>query len=279
MIGVRLGDEVIRLEPEEWAIWVQDGRIPPQAEVLVEGRGWIRAGDLLEYRRALLPQAPAEGPPLPGLRDVVFPRRGFSSTEVLILVNLVVSAALMVAFRTEYLRALSGWATGWWYAVHEHGQVWWWAVTIFLHAGPKHLLSNMVALLVTSGTVEFLMGRRWTVAAYFLTGAGGMAISYYGHPGPPLSVGASGAVFGLAGCVATFLIRRYRLFTFRQRWKTRRVYAPLFVILVLPAILNFDYLGHVGGFLVGLVLGLFIPPHPRVIEAKAAETAGEAAGL
>jgi membrane associated rhomboid family serine protease len=80
-------------------------------------------------------------------------------------------------------------------------------------------------------------------------------------------------VFGLVGCTVGFILRRYRLFTYRQRWKARRVYLPLFIALFLPSLLHADYFAHVGGLLSGLALGVVIPPHRRVLDLVAAEPA------
>ncbi len=269
MIGIRIGGEVIQIEPEEWNLWVQDGRIPPEAEVWVEGRGWVPAGSLAAWRDAVRTAAAPPESTEPRVREVIFPRRGLSVTEVLLLVNLLVMVVLVVILRDTYRMTVYRWTTGWWHEVHAHGAAWWWVPTLFMHAGPRHILSNMSALLATAGAVEFLMGRRWTVAGYLFTGLAGMALSYYGHGGPPLSIGASGAVFGLGGMTASFLIRRYRRFTYRQRWKARRVYLPLFVALVLPSILNADWMGHLGGFVSGFALGFLVPPHERVRELMA----------
>lgn len=122
----------------------------------------------------------------------------------------------------------------------------------------------MVALLAGAAAVEFLMGGRWTFAVYLLTGLAGAWSSFEGHGQPPLSVGASGAIFGLLGSTLTFIIRRRKIFQYAQRWKVWRVYVPLFVLLFLPALANADAHAHLGGFALGLLLGSIIPPHPRV---------------
>jgi membrane associated rhomboid family serine protease len=271
MIGVRLDGEEIWLEPEEWERWVVDGRIPPRTPVRPEGGPWVPAFRLDLYRRLL--SGEPERPPSaePSLREVLFPARGLSATEGLLLVNLLVAAVLVFALKGAYLVALHRWTDRWWYDVHAGGDYWWWVATLFLHAGPKHLFGNMVSLMAGSGAMEFLTGRGWTVAGYLITGVAGMAVSYWGHGGPPLSVGASGAIFGLLGATVAFLIRRRSVFPYRQRWKTRRVYLPLFVALFLPSLLGADYFAHAGGFLCGLVLGAFLPPHRRiraVLEAR-----------
>jgi len=256
--------EEIWLEPREWELWVEDGRIPPDALVLVPGRDWIQASSLDIYRRSA-PEAPRlPVPPAPGLREILFPRRGLSATEGLILLNLLVSAVLIVALGSHYTYTIREWTSNWWYAIAGHRGYYAWLFTIFIHAGPEHLGANMVSLLAGAGAVEFLAGKRWTVAVYLVTGLVGMAVSYWGHPGPPISIGASGAVYGLLGATVAFLLRRQRTFSLRQRWKSRRIYIPLFVALYLPALLNADYFAHSGGLVSGFLMGLLLPPHRRL---------------
>lgn len=274
MIILRVGTEEIRLEPEEWDLWLQDGRIPPDARVWIEGAGWIPAADLPDYRRL----REAEARPalrLPEVFSIAFPRGGVSATEALVLVNLLVAGILAAVFGERYLIEIRTWATGAWFAVRDHHAIWWWLPTLFLHAGPRHLFANMVSLLATSTSVEYIMGRRWVYSVYLIAGIGGMLLSFAGHGRPPLSIGASGAIFGLGGATVAFVLRRHRSFTYRQRWKARRVYAPLFVILILPSVLNADYLGHVGGLITGLAMGLFIPPHERLHLGDDASTTPE----
>lgn len=266
MIGVRLGGEEIWLEPEEWENWVRDGRIPPGAPVLLAGDRWVPAGRLEAYQALLRREPVPEAPSRPLIGEVIFPGRDLSATEVLILVNILVTGVLILVLGSDYTLTVREWTTDWWHEVHEERKFLWWIPTMFMHAGAGHLLRNMVSLLAGAGAVEFLLGRRWTYTVYLATGLGGMWLSYAGHGRPPLSIGASGAVFGLVGCVAGFLIRRHAMFTYRQRWKTRRVYLPLFIVLFLPSLLNADYLGHVGGLLTGILMGFLIPPHPRIVE-------------
>jgi rhomboid protease GluP len=262
VIGLRIDGEEIWLEPEEWELWLQDGRIPPRAWVQVRGR-WVRVTELSEYR---LRPAPVVVParPRPSLQAILFPRRGLSATETLVLINVVVAVVLLIAWKDVYRSRLLQLSMGGWHQVRLDHAYWWWLITIFVHAGPGHLGRNMVSLLAGAGAVEFLCGRRWTVLVYLVTGMVGMAASFLGHDGPPLSVGASGAVYGLAGCALGFILRRRGWFSYRQRWKAMRVYVPLFVILYIPSLLRADYLAHVGGLISGLVFGLLIPPHARV---------------
>jgi len=266
VIRTRVAGEEIQLEDSEWELWVVDGRIPPEAPVLDPERGWVPAGSLAGYR-ALIAEAAARRPdPGPGLARVIFPARGISATETLLLVNLLVGAALMLAWSTGYIDHLLAVSAHGRLAV-EHGAYWWWIPPLFLHVDLGHLFANMVFLLAWAGAVEFLLGPRWVFACYLITGLGGAALSFFGRPEATLlSVGASGAVFGLSGTVMTFVLRHYRAFSYRQRWKARRVYLPLFLALTIPQVFHADYLGHLGGFVTGLLLGGWLPPHARVLD-------------
>ena len=206
------------------------------------------------------------------VREVLFPKRGVSATEVLLGINLIVAAALFLAWGKDYGANLLHAAVGWWSAVRVDHAYAWWVPTLFLHAGPSHLARNMVALLIAAGASEFLMGSRWTLVAYLVTGLGGAWVSYTGHAAPPLSIGASGAIFGLLGCTVSFVVRRRRMFNYAQRWKVWRVYVPMFILLLLPALVNADLHAHAGGFASGLILGLWLPPHPRVRELAAVDS-------
>jgi len=170
---------------------------------------------------------------------------------------------------------LGAWADRAWHAVTTRHAYGWWVATLFIHAGPEHLARNMIALLAGAGAVEFLMGGAWTMAVYLLTGLAGAWVSFEGHGQPPLSVGASGAIFGLLGATLTFVIRRRTIFHYAQRWKVWRVYVPLFVLLFLPALANADAHAHLGGFASGLLLGALIPPHPRVARLAAIDLLSE----
>jgi len=213
--------------------------------------------------------------PITGLREVLFPKRGLSATELLLAINLTVAAALLLAWGRDYGVSLHHWADMRWGAVRADHAYGWWLATIFLHAGPGHLARNMIALLVSSGALEFLVGGPWTLAAYLVTGLGAAWVSYAGHGAPPLSVGASGAIFGLLGCTVSFIIRRHRMFNYAQRWKVWRVYVPLSILLILPALVNADVHAHVGGFVCGLILGMWLPPHERVRRLAAVDLLGD----
>jgi membrane associated rhomboid family serine protease len=271
MVGVRIRGKEVRIGREQLEIWIREGRIPPTALVDVEGRGWVHAAELPAYG-ALAPRSVwRRATPSTSVRDALFPRRGVSATELLVTLNVLVSSALWIAWGRAYATNLLHLVDGWWGSVHAQHAYFLWLPTIFLHAGPGHLLGNMTALLAASGAVEFLSGGRWAVAVYLVTGMAGAWVSYAGHGSPPLSVGASGAVFGLLGATVSFLLRNRRTFNYAQQWKVWRVYVPMFVLLFLPALANADIHAHAGGFVSGLLIGLLLPPHPRIARLAAVD--------
>jgi rhomboid protease GluP len=207
-----------------------------------------------------------------GVREVLFPKKGISATELLLAANLAVAIVLLARLGPEYTAALRHWAFERWDDVHAHGAYGWFLPTLFLHAGAGHLSSNLIALVAAAGAVEFLMGAAWAIAIYWITGMGAAWISYTGHGGPPLSIGASGAIMGLVGCTVSFIIRRRRAFNYAQRWKVWRVYIPLFMLVFLPTLVHADVHAHTGGFLCGFVLGVFAPPHQRVARLAAVDS-------
>ncbi len=159
--------------------------------------------------------------------------------------------------------------------------------SLFLHGGITHILFNMFALYGIGRIVEAALGTGRFLVLYFVAGIGsGIAclLGYFGQVIPV--VGASGAIYGiLAG---------YLLMLPPGPNRTRSVLwllAFTFVPLVLPGGGGFAGLGqiavwgHVGGFLVGLlVMQLFIrqrrfprpPTHAEVRYSPVSPPASEA---
>ena len=78
----------------------------------------------------------------------------------------------------------------------------------FLHAGPLHLLLNMFALYVLGTLIEPAIGTLRFVAIYFAALLAGSFGALLATDPNEVTVGASGAIFGLMG--AAFVIARYR---------------------------------------------------------------------
>jgi rhomboid protease GluP len=106
---------------------------------------------------------------------------------------------------------------------------------------------------------ESLYGR-WTYAAiYLICGVGGSLGSVAWHPGSP-SVGASGAIFGLAGALlAAFKLGEFSVPRAALQGTLRSLGAFVVYNLIFgAAISGIDNAAHIGGLITGLILGALI---------------------
>ena len=87
----------------------------------------------------------------------------------------------------------------------------WWRLfsAMFLHYGPLHLGMNMLALWWFGAAVEQVLGRGRYLLLYLVSGLAGSAGALVLSP-EALTVGASGAIFGILG--AAFVLERQRTY-------------------------------------------------------------------
>jgi membrane associated rhomboid family serine protease/Tfp pilus assembly protein PilF len=140
------------------------------------------------------------------------------------------------------------------------GGEWWRLLSYaFLHHGLWHIGINMWCLWSLGGLCESLYGT-WTFGAIYFTSAvaGGLA-SVGLHP-ERLSVGASGAIFGLAGAlIAGFYLGEFSLPRPVIQAQLRSILLFVGVNIVLGAVSGpTDNLCHLGGLVAGLFCGALI---------------------
>ncbi len=153
---------------------------------------------------------------------------------------------------------------------------WWRLITyMFVHGNLLHIAFNMWCLWDLGALCESLYGR-WTYAVvYLLTGIAGGVASGGWNP-RVLSVGASGAVFGLAGAlIASFYLGEFSLpsIALKPTLRSLMVFVGfnLFFASMFPGI---DQACHIGGLISGLAAGALIA---RV--APHADASGRRAGV
>jgi|SRR3989338_3403170 len=80
----------------------------------------------------------------------------------------------------------------------ENHEYWRFLTAIFLHGDITHLMYNLFALLFFGFTAERLIGSRRFLIVFFTTGilANIISVNFY-----PSSLGASGAIYGILGCI------------------------------------------------------------------------------
>jgi membrane associated rhomboid family serine protease len=137
---------------------------------------------------------------------------------------------------------------------------WWRLLTnVFVHGGLIHIAFNMWCLWNLGQLCESLYGR-WTYAAVYLTcGVGASLASAAWHPYVP-SVGASGAIFGLAGAlIAAFKLGEFSVPRSALSGTLRSLGAFVVYNLIFGfALPGIDNTAHIGGLVTGLILGALI---------------------
>ena len=137
---------------------------------------------------------------------------------------------------------------------------WWRLLTyMFLHGGLMHIAFNMWCLWDLGALCESLYGR-WTYASvYLLTGIAAGVASVGWNPAV-LSVGASGAIFGLAGAlIASFYLGEFSLPSIAIRGTLRSlVFFVGFNVFFGSLFPGIDNAAHAGGLVSGLILGALI---------------------
>ena len=140
------------------------------------------------------------------------------------------------------------------------GQYWRFVTPIFLHANLLHIALNMLNLVVLGIFLERLVGHLRFLLIYFVTGTASIIASFYFMP-QEISVGASGAIFGLVGAYSIFV------FMHRRAFRNGGIPALLWLIVVIVGNLsigffvpNVDNYAHVGGLLTGCLLGWWFTP-------------------
>jgi rhomboid protease GluP len=150
------------------------------------------------------------------------------------------------------------------------GGEWWRLLTcVFIHGGLLHIAFNMWCLWDLGRLAESVYGH-WTFAAvYFLSGVSASLASVIWNP-VILSVGASGAIFGIAGAlIASFYLGEFSLPRAAMSGMLRSVVMFVGYNLFFGAVIaRTDNAAHIGGLLMGLLLGALIakvaPQHDAV---------------
>lgn len=157
----------------------------------------------------------------------------------------------------------------------------WWRLVaaMFLHGDGTpggdalHLGVNLFSLYQIGTLFEVMFGSRRFLMLYFATGICASLASMWHNVGA--SVGASGAIFGIAGA---FIFSVFRSPRWRHEPAARSIVKQLiFWILLNLAVASqvpqIDNAAHIGGFLAGLILGAVLPhrvppppPSSRVID-------------
>lgn len=197
--------------------------------------------------------------------------RRIKLTHLILFVNVMIMLLMMITrltswFRNEAYLLLSFGAQ---YGPLVARGEWYRTVTaIFVHGGILHLLFNSYALFYFGTIVESIYGSEKFFVSYLLSGLVGNVAThllYYRS----VSVGASGAIFGLIGML--FILGFKREAPFYARSITGYALLPMIIFNVVYGFLpgsNINNAAHLGGFFTGIAIGYLIKPVPSIYSRR-----------
>ncbi len=141
----------------------------------------------------------------------------------------------------------------------EKGEVWRYPLSMFLHAGIRHLLNNLLLLCVIGFPLERQLGWIRYLILYLLGGLGGSLISYRYYmltTGQVFEIGASGAVFAVIGGLLWIILRN------RGRVEGLSLQQMLIMLAFSLyfgfATANVANSAHIGGLVCGFILSILL---------------------
>ncbi len=137
------------------------------------------------------------------------------------------------------------------------GGEWWQVITsAFTHTELMHIGMNMLALWFLGPMLERVLGRVWFLSVYLISAIAGSAAVMWFAGSTTMTLGASGAIFGLIGALLVI--------TFKTGGDLRTVLIWLGINLVFTFVgSGISWQGHIGGLIGGLVTVAIIAFAPR----------------
>lgn len=127
---------------------------------------------------------------------------------------------------------------------------------MFLHGGFMHLFLNISGLVIAAICIEPILGRIKYFILYLLTGLCGSLASILWYPNT-VSVGASGAIFGLYGAILGLLLTNAFPTGIKRGIRMMiGVYVASNLLWGLTG--GIDNAAHIGGLLSGAVIGIML---------------------
>lgn len=178
---------------------------------------------------------------------------------IIIALNIVVFIWLSLQGDTENAQFMYEHGANFWPDVFEHKEYYRLLSCTFIHFGIRHLFNNMLVLAYIGDNLERALGKIKYIILYLAATMGSSLISaawcmFRGEY--IVSGGASGAVFGVVGALLIIVIRnRGRLEDLNSR---QLALFTAFTIYHGVTSAGIDNAAHVGGFVIGVLLGALL---------------------
>lgn len=180
----------------------------------------------------------------------------FGLTHGIIIVNVLFFAVgLFITYQTN--RSFSSIFMGALYKPLVYGNHEWWRIITagFVHGDYLHLLVNMIALFQVGMLVEKVFGKK-QMAFIYVIGLITSSLLVLANENPYyVTLGASGAIFGLMGAVIVYLFSSglYKVPAIR-----RQIITTLAVNLIISFLPGISMYGHFGGLIGGALAALVV---------------------
>jgi membrane associated rhomboid family serine protease len=143
-----------------------------------------------------------------------------------------------------------------WYPGVDMGAWWQILTSAFTHVDPLHIGMNMLALWFLAPGLEKAIGRARFLALYLVSALGGSVAVFWLSDPATVTLGASGAIFGLMGALVVFVLR--------SKGNINTVLMWLGINLVYTfSMSNVSWQGHLGGLVTGAVVAVLLAYAPR----------------
>ena len=192
--------------------------------------------------------------------DFCKPKEGFFITPILIYINITVFIVMVFAglgFISFNGIGLVKWGANF-RPLTTDGQWWRLLTNIFLHGGLMHLFANMVGFIFVGIFLEPLLGKVRFLIIYLVIGIIASCGSIWWYEST-VSVGASGAIFGLYGVFLSLLLTKVFTPDFSKMFLISTIFFIGFNLLMGLAG-GIDNAAHISGLLSGFIVGLIIYP-------------------
>lgn len=185
-------------------------------------------------------------------------------TSLIILINVMMSLVVLFTGGFDNLVNLVEWGAIYPPFISKNNEWYRLLTSMFLHGSLLHVFFNMYVLFYLGALLERILSKWLFLTFYLVTGLfASFAVYALGNPNV-VTVGASGAIFGIIG--ALFIMTYLKPYYFNPYF-VRSIRSLTFINVALTFIIpQVSFYGHIGGLLSGIVM-YFLLVKPKLTNA------------
>lgn len=220
-------------------------QVSPKTGVVRAAKG--QPTQIIGIEKLLRAAAEGKTPEVILLRDTAEQKKPIATAVIFVICVLLLAVTMLSGRRMEILTS---------YGLGREGilaeEYYRFLTSIFLHSGLLHLASNSVYLYYFGVRAERLLGTGRFLVLYLFSGFCGGLLSVLLGDGRGISIGASGAIYGLLGAMLLLTKKKGAKYTGMS-------YSTMLLLAATGVGMGFlesgvDNLGHIGGILGGMAM-------------------------